>query len=455
MLIIFSDIHLGDGTCGESVSDAAFKLFNDRLQDLAMRASWRESGKYQPIDEIHILLLGDILDVLHSTSWLDKNADEPEYVRPWTDYQAPEFPEKLKQITQGILKNNANSIGILKNLVQRGVRIPRHSANRKTAANFLITKKIPVHLHYMVGNHDWYYHLPGKEFDSIRKEIIGAFGFDNSPLPFPYELRESPELQRILSSYRVYAQHGDKYDPFNFDILKGRNNSSLGDVFSIEIINRFPLEMEKKLGDILPREMILKFREIVNIRPVLAASMWISGLIRQYAVDKKTQVKIKNLWNETSEQVLSIPFVRSYRKKYQFDAVDGLKLLIGITDKLSFNTLDEIILWIRKRFGFENRSFANHAMDEKAFLEHEADFIVYGHTHFYEIVPLDIYKKDSLPVNQIYFNSGTWHPYYDLSLYKPQEQKFVPYQVMSYLIFFKDGECGGKRFETWKGTFSE
>ena len=31
MLIIVSDIHLGDGTCGKSISASAFHLFADRL----------------------------------------------------------------------------------------------------------------------------------------------------------------------------------------------------------------------------------------------------------------------------------------------------------------------------------------------------------------------------------------------------------------------------------------
>jgi hypothetical protein len=69
MLIIISDIHLMDGTCGRSIPSSAFELFADRLYELAMNASWREDGTYRPIEEIDILLMGDILDPLHSTVW--------------------------------------------------------------------------------------------------------------------------------------------------------------------------------------------------------------------------------------------------------------------------------------------------------------------------------------------------------------------------------------------------
>ena len=47
------------------------RLFSDRLKELAMNASWRVDGKYRPIKEIDILLMGDILDPLHSILWLE------------------------------------------------------------------------------------------------------------------------------------------------------------------------------------------------------------------------------------------------------------------------------------------------------------------------------------------------------------------------------------------------
>ena len=106
MLIILSDIHIGDGTCGQSVSSGAFRLFAARLKELAFNASWHADGSYHPLDSVDILLLGDTLEVQHSTLWLDKAVGEPGYVRPWTDRQAPEFAAKIDAITQAVLQNN-------------------------------------------------------------------------------------------------------------------------------------------------------------------------------------------------------------------------------------------------------------------------------------------------------------------------------------------------------------
>ncbi len=40
------------------------------------------------------------------------------------------------------------------------------------------TQKRPlkVNFYYMVGNHDWYYHLKGEAFDEIRRVIVEKWG---------------------------------------------------------------------------------------------------------------------------------------------------------------------------------------------------------------------------------------------------------------------------------------
>ena len=54
MFVIISDLHLTDGTSGETIREGAFRAFRERLRDLAYDASWRANGKgkYQPIDEL-------------------------------------------------------------------------------------------------------------------------------------------------------------------------------------------------------------------------------------------------------------------------------------------------------------------------------------------------------------------------------------------------------------------
>src|SRR5215210_3279010 len=86
------------------------------------------------------------------------------------------------------------------------------------------------------------------------------------------------------------------------------------------------------------------------------------------------------------------------------------------------------------------RSFAEHALREPAFLTNTAKYIVYGHTHHHEIIALDSDGDLLSQQNQLYINSGTWHSYFDLAVKDPSEQKFVPYEMLTYLTFYKGDE---------------
>ena len=95
------------------------------------------------------------------------------------------------------------------------------------------------------------------------------------------------------------------------------------------------------------------------------------------------------------------------------------------------------------------------SLSSEAFLVRKAQLVVYGHNHHHEVVPLDSFPGTLRPTNQMYINSGTWQPYYDLAINKPEEQKVIPYQVLTSLSFYKDDERQGRLFETWSGSFSD
>jgi len=459
MLVIISDLHLADGTCGRSISQSAFDLFLDRLRELVYRASWRADGSYRPIQQFDILLLGDILELQHSRRWLEKEDGSKQIIRPWSETAAPEYSNTVHAITKGILRNNNQVAKFLRDLAA-GQLLSLSPANRQGSPARFPLRRLPVkaNIHYMVGNHDWFLHLPGVGFNAIRADVIEALGLSNSIDPFPHQASESAPLEKLLASHHVHAQHGDLYDSFNYNrnsmLESKRDSASLGDAFAVEIINRFPLEVENQMQGELPAGFMASLRELVNVRPVLATPLWISNQLRQNNIPLNLQQKLKAIWDELGDQFLELPFVRSIDKKMKLDLVDGLKALIRITNRFSFDALDRLVVWIRNTFGSEEITFAKHALKEKVFLNHEAQFIVYGHTHRYEIVPLDSIPTSPKPTNQLYMNSGTWHSYFDLAIHKPEDQKFIPYQVMSYLTFFRDGEYGGRQFETWSGSFS-
>ena len=176
MLVVISDLHLTDGAVGGALSPGAFSLFTQRLKEVAFSASWRTDGAYRPIERIDLVLLGDIFDLLRSIHWRVKPA-----IRPWGNPHAPELIEQIAQITNDILVHNQRSLASLRALATEGtIALPPALRAAKPAAEAQ-EQPIPVRIHYMVGNHDWFYHLPGPEYDALRQTLVEQLGLANRP----------------------------------------------------------------------------------------------------------------------------------------------------------------------------------------------------------------------------------------------------------------------------------
>jgi hypothetical protein len=316
----------------------------------------------------------------------------------------------------------------------------------------------------MVGNHDWYYHLKGEVFDQIRQEIIDALGLSNQPTPFPFDLRkvnpnseweqdEAPDIEKLFRQYKVFCRHGEYYDSFNFNATLGRDHATLGDAFTMEVCNRYPEELKRR-PDLDP-EIVDNLRYITNVRPALATPLWISGqmtrLSNEHLITGMNEKDIKKIWDDLCDKFINLKFVRD-KDTPLFDMVDKMELAIKVSKLISLDTLDNLIYKIQNRrlFGGDN-SFSQFALNEPAFRDDTARYIVYGHTHHQETIPLDY---DDHGGNQIYFNSGTWHTYFDLARKNPTEKKFVPYKALTYITFYKEDEHDDRHFETWSGAYA-
>ena len=455
MLVIISDLHLGDGTTAQSIPPSAFRLFADRLRETATLASWRSDGKYQPIKELDLVLMGDILDPLHSTLWFNPVVGSVEIVRPWSDSSTPDFAAKLLEVTRAILQENHQAAEVLRRCANGElVWLPPADGRGQPTASSRERIPLKVRIHYMVGNHDWYYHLKGKAYDRIRGEIIEQLGLCNPVSLFPHEPEEYPPLKDLLERYRVVARHGDQFDKFNFDREKGRDSATLGDVFTMEVCNRFPVEVQNRYGSELPPGIVDSLRRIANIRPVLAAPLWIRGQIGHYADARSLERDLKRVWDEIAEEFLQLDFLRQADKAYKFDVVDAMQLIVKISGRASFSNINDLAIWVRDRMSEGQPSFAQHALLEPDFLVNKARYVVYGHTHHHEVIPLDMVNGSDFADSEVYFNSGTWHSYYDLAIRNPREQKFVPYQSLTYVTFYTNDEHEGRHFETWSGTYA-
>jgi hypothetical protein len=444
MLVIISDLHLTDGTSGATISAGAFQLLAERIADLALRASWRADGGYRPLDRIDLLLLGDVLDVIRSTRWLTGAA------RPWDDPHAPETVAMITDITRDILRHNAESFAALRSLAQEGaIRVPSADPSRgpETSAE---GRPVPVHIHYMVGNHDWFFHVRGGHYDALRQMVCRHLGLSNPhDQPFPHDPRESDELLEVLRRHKTFARHGDIYDPFNFE--GDRDASSLGDAVVIELLGRFSARVESELADELPDAALLGLREIDNIRPLVMAPVWIEGLLERTCPYPAMRNQVKKVWDELADEFLELPMVRRRDGWNPADAVDGLQRALKFSRRAPVGWASWIAGWLSELRG---GGLYRRALAERDFRNRRAKHIVYGHTHQAESVPLDASFGEGYVLNQVYFNSGTWRRVHRPTQLAPGEHEFIPSEAMTYLAFFQGDERDGRPYESWTGMLA-
>jgi UDP-2,3-diacylglucosamine pyrophosphatase LpxH len=462
MLVIISDLHLTDGTSGETIKEGAFRVFRSRLRDLAYDASWRDNDRYEPIKELDILLLGDILDVIRSTKWLEAKRGAPGYVRPWDNPHSDLFIEKIRSINQAILQCNSTSLAILRMLNNdETITLPPATAAGKPAKvewepDAPGRVPVKVRIHYMVGNHDWFYHLPGSAFDAIRQSVVEAIGLTNPATePFPHDPAESPLLQTVFKAHRVFARHGDIFDPYNYE--GDRNISSLGDAVVVDLLNRFSTEVFARLGDKLPQPCIDGLKEIDNVRPTLIAPVWVNAILQRTCKEPSHVKLVKQIWDDLVDDFIDLPFVRAHDSKTNpLDSVDKMEWVLKFSKGVSPKFASKIVTWIQDKLARGGATYYQNGLTEAAFKDRSTRYFVNGHTHHYEIVPLDTYYSNLRGnyVHQMYFNSGTWRQVHELARANPLDQEFIGHHVMTYLAFFKDDERRGRPFEAWSGVLA-
>lgn len=444
MLVIISDLHLTDGSTCETINAGAFRQFVKTLSDQVEAACWRvrpgtSEGVFEPLERVDVLLLGDILDVMRSDQWLTDAA------RPWDNLENSQqndaLADKVAAITSGILTHNAASLDFFRNL--RG-KLPIISS--KDGAPY----SIPIAFHYLVGNHDWFYHLSGPKWDAIRARIKNAIGLANNPAEvFPHLLTENATIAALCEQHRVHVQHGDIFDTVNYQPSKGRNASSLGDAIVIEILNGFPERVRSELDLGANDPLYRAFKEADNIRPLLALPDYFTMAAHHFG-NRKQQKKIQQLWSEASDPFLDLPFVHSLDKPWEFDTVDALQILFAAQKNIPMAVQGQLARFIEKFMKPE--TYSQQAAAEESIRSGRSDFVVYGHTHRAEMVPLAVREDDNEVHQQVYINTGTWRRVHEQTQQNITDFPFVHFHVMTYAFFYKGDERFGRRFEMWQGS---
>jgi UDP-2,3-diacylglucosamine pyrophosphatase LpxH len=424
MLVFASDIHLTDGSSGTTIDPRAFDRFCKSLVDII------GDPKKSNIKDVEIVLLGDIFDVIRSDCWLRPENNKPQPIRPWskatdTDSASSTLEDYTKEIVRRITTRTDNVTAM------------------KYLADFrnLMEKDVQIEISYMIGNHDWLIN----RYPSTRQTMASFLGMQNPAFylqnPFPYF--------RSFNEYGVFARHGDYYDHVNYE--GDRDASSLGDAIVIDLVSHFPeaVSQDALLGSIKP--LVDRVKEIDNVRPILEISGWLQGLCNEY---DGIEERLHQIWNRSVDEFFDIDFVKKHGRIGP-DFLDLLKMAMRLTSTFSFGKLKEILSgWVVRHFYSKADDYKRYAYSEAAIKSNSAKYVVYGHTHRAEQVPLDtIQIPEKSFIEKIYFNTGTWRKVFEATAFDEDKCEFIGWHVMTFVVFYLESEKEKDRnYEVWSGS---
>lgn len=390
MLIFASDIHLTDALHGQAVTKAeVFERFWVRIQ--AAR------GK-RPA---HLCFVGDLFDLVRSPSWIEGSA------RPYHD-PSDRVITQVEEIVDRVLLREKKFFDLIRGRVEAGELV----------------------VHYVLGNHD---RLLGFAPEARRKINLALTGRDEA-IEYPTE--------KVFPEHRVLAYHGHVGDMLN---ASPDGKGTIGDVIGSDLITRFPYEVQRVLG-----EKRAELEDIDDVRPIYAVPAW----VRQLGIQRRELLSpVAQTWTNLVHDFLDNSFVRQWMRKqskmFGFDPGTKLRLLLELsTGRIMAKAHDQRLTKLYKVF--------QHAFDGKMALRAGEElvrrgglqYVVNGHSHFANMVPLG--RIDGSPA--VYFNTGTWRTLHQIGYDLGGRPSFLPFDAMSYLVFFPTGDPMGRDYEWWNGA---
>ncbi len=259
MIIVMSDLHFADSSSlaiGEH-------YFNHNLPPEVYRAFFSEIHEFirnDNIEDIDLVLAGDIFEITRSALWLKDS------LRPYAHND---------EVTEGSeLEGRINEI------------MDAIAADRRVAAtldifrNLTIQFRRPVRIHFIPGNHDRLLNASRR----VRNRTRGFLGMEPSDLPFDNQF-----LHQTNGNTRLLIRHGHEYDPANFgaDVRTWTeiptlidksyyDRPSFGDIVTTEIAAKLPILFKEYYSEeaiLKDQSLSVMFQRLIdfdNVRPANA-----------------------------------------------------------------------------------------------------------------------------------------------------------------------------------------
>jgi len=356
MLVIASDLHMTDRQLGDPVTDAELVSW---LENVEKR--WEA---VRNVEELHIIFLGDVVDLLRSTVW-----DEEDRL-PWVglnlgfkNFEYTYQDSAAEAAAQAICGRYGGFLKHLKALRERGASVT-----------------------YVTGNHDFMLECSAK----ARAVVAREFGL-NSADRFPTSLD--------LPEYDLWVEHGNRFDPYNLH-LPARGAWAFGDAVVVFLVNRLPIKVSEELRVPMNHPTVRALSELDNVEPSWLLPHFIGRTVEGTLANRIEREATRDAVKKGVKELLDLRY-------FDGDAYRQLENHRKLVKWLVDWDLSKIATTIGQMFSSANNLKSEAYMQHR---EHRRSHVVFGHTHNATVYPLASY--DAGRHQAFYLNTGTWRKTY-------------------------------------------
>ena len=443
MLVLVSDLHITDESAAHNINPEAFELLGDEIVDAAARRGARE---------IHLVLLGDILDLVRTDYW-HRNAIPMER-RPWGGTSDPRTG----------MNADSGAIELQFQTVLQAVLATKTAAALRAMLTGLAGGPVPFRATYVIGNHErvmW-------NFPALRTAAQAALppvaGFAAAVESVEYELiaRHGHEWDEHTHGWRFRrdvlrpSEHIDRFAPEAYETM------AIGEAVTAELMSGLVFHARAQGA---PASLVDQLKEVNNLRPLLDVFAWLDwvagGRLREHRMMLHEAMRL------ALDGLLSSTLARQWdrlRTDYLVsgDLVDRLEqartLLLG-PDFESFRGRVEVLERLQRLVPALLPSEDGLLAGARAETAFQGDprpggvqRVVYGHTHR---ARHDYFSAAADGTVRMYVNTGTFLP---LTSRARDGRSFASAQQLTMVFAYRaDEDVGGKRAGTtsldiWNGT---
>ncbi len=398
MIIILSDLHfseaqstkIGNLEFNRNLAADTYQAYFDDLNQAAVE---------NEIQEINLVLAGDILELSRSAIWLDGSD------RPYIDNQEVSAGSSCEKTILHIIEaisceeKVAETLALLRNV------------------NDLFNCDVKVH--YLLGNHD----RLANATPTIRHKVREILGLEGGERLFEHTYIARDTKNRPFCLIR----HGHEYDPMNFSVNTHLmdeiptnlseavyGEACLGDILTIEYGAALPRYFVETYGEkaiLNDRTLMALYERLMAFDDVRPTTALLAYLFSTPSVEKKKTWELMAPCFIKAISVLSKNEQFQHFLKHSSSLKTGQRLLLRVflnsglfASRIPYWLIKQVMKRVSKTINLKSQS---RWAKREALIRNKASgcqCVVSGHTHFPEVSLISSEEGDE----RYYINTGTW-----------------------------------------------